>query len=69
MTGKPGIGAPPRIGAALANLVDGDHVRMVECRRRPRLLDETHQPARVAHDFGGRIFSATGRPRMVSRAR
>ena len=40
----------------LANLVDGDHVRMVQRRRRPRLLNETHQPARVAHDFRRQDF-------------
>ena len=41
------------VGRGLADLVDGDEMRMVERRGGARLLDEARQPIRVADERFG----------------
>jgi hypothetical protein len=62
------LGGEERPAVGLADVVDGDDVRVVERQHRLRLARGSAPAARVGGDVGGSSFNATGRLSLTSRA-
>ena len=63
------LGNQKRRAVVVAYVVDRENVRMIEGRDGLRFLLEAAQAVASRAKDSGRIFSATSRPRRVSRAR
>ena len=65
---RPVRGPAPR-AVRFLKPVDGCNVGMIECRENLRFPSEPRQTLRIEREGVGKTFSATSRPRFVSRAR